>query len=183
MKNALMLALAIGVLAFPALAVPENITTGLYKVSFDIGLTRDDYNVTVPNPKETEQLSGAKETDYSVEIRNNTGLYRVMTITIKHFEEKFPIATGSDFKKGLSELYKNDPRFSGYISDVRTIDGANGAILNANIAVDSEHVLNVYEAVYQTVFDTQTIVEIISSYPWDEGTLQLLKTIHVEEVK
>ena len=180
---------SIAILAFlallitPCIAISDSVTTGPYKVSFDLGLKHSDYNVTVPSPTETEQLSGDKEIDYEILIRNYTGRLRGLSITVKHFEKALPLATGSDWKKSLDSLNKNDPRVYGYKSDLRTIDGADGAILNADIAMDSENIINSYQAVYQPVFDTtHTVVEIMSFYPWDEGTLQLLKTIHVEKI-
>ena len=39
-----------------------------------------------------------------------------------------------------------------------------------------------YDAVYQPTFDpSHTFVKIVTPCPWDEGTQQLLKTIHVEK--
>jgi hypothetical protein len=162
------------------ITVPDSVVTGPYKVSFDIGLTRNDYNVTISDPKVTEQLSGAKEIDYSFDITNDTGPFRHMTITTKHFEKERPILSGSDLKRGLMSVNANDPRISGFKSNERRIDGANGAVASYAAKVDSEHIFDLYQAVYQPMFDpTHTVVEIFSSYPWDEGTLKLLRTIHV----
>jgi hypothetical protein len=82
----------------------------------------------------------------------------------------------------LKEKYSDDPRISGLSSGTRTIDGASGAIASMTMRFDSDNVFDVYQATYQAPFDpAHTLVEIFSSYPWDEGTLQLLKTIHVEK--
>ena len=54
-------------------AVPDSVVTGPYKVSFDIGLARENYNVTVPAPVIDETLGGEKNTKYYVEIDNKTG--------------------------------------------------------------------------------------------------------------
>jgi hypothetical protein len=40
-----------------------------------------------------------------------------------------------------------------------------------------------YYIMYHAEFDPgHVLVEIMSYYPWDEGTLQLLKMIHVERI-
>lgn len=48
--------------------------------------------------------------------------------------------------------------------------------LNPDLVVDA------YAARYMSAFDPKhTGVDILSTYPWNGGTLQLLKTIHVEK--
>jgi hypothetical protein len=165
-----------------ALAKSDNVTTGPYRVSFDLGLTRDGYNVTINEPLKTEGLSGDKRTEYSVLIANETGLNRFATIRIKNFMTQLPITSGSGWEQALNSINSNDPRISGLRSDARTIDGVSGGIASYTTKLDSGTILDGFQVDYQPTFDpTHTVVEILSSYPWDEGTLQLLKTIHVEK--
>jgi hypothetical protein len=57
------------------------------------------------------------------------------------------------------------------------------AVSSETVKVNSELFIDGYHAVYQPGFDpAHTVVEIFSKYPWDYGTLQLLKTIHVEKI-
>ena len=62
----------------------------------------------------------------------------------------------------------------------RRIDGHDGAIGSGTLKeVGSGQEVDNYLVSYYP--SSTTKVTIISSYPWEEGTLQLLKTIHIEE--
>lgn len=131
--------------------------------------------------KTTEALSGNKRTEYSVTIVNKTGLNRIVGITIKRLENPIQIVSGDDWVQELNSLSSNNPRLSSVRTDARIIDNASGGITSFTIKLDSGLILDAFKADYQPVFDsTHIVVEIDSTYPWDEGTLQLLKTIHVE---
>ena len=62
----------------------------------------------------------------------------------------------------------------------RKIDGHDGAVVSGTSIMSGMEV-NTYVARYY--LSSTTIVDLMSSYPWDEGTLSLLKTIHVEKIK
>jgi hypothetical protein len=187
MRKHLIFAMVLATLSISSVvsAVPDSVVTGPYNVSFDIGLTRNDYNVTMPTPKATESLSGDKLTEYSIIIMNYSGSYRFIEIKIRHLEgAKVSTAmNGADFVEYLDSLYKNDPSISWFQSSTRTIDNSSGGIAQMKVIIDSKHIVEGYEAYYQTVLDPNTAVRIASFYPWDEGTLKLLKTIHVKQTK
>ncbi|NLI08246.1 MAG: hypothetical protein GX457_14315 [Thermotogaceae bacterium] len=43
--------------------------------------------------------------------------------------------------------------------------------------------MTIYFSLYYPVFDPEMLeIGIVSYIPWNEGTLQLLKTIHVEKI-
>ncbi len=173
--------IALLALLTPCIAVSDNVITGPYKVSFDLGLNKSDYNVTAQDPKETEELSGETGIDYSIDIANNTGL-RFATITIKYFTDETPVITGSIWKQVLDDSDGKDPRLFNYHSAVRNIDGASGAISSGTTELYSGVFIDAYYAIYQPRFDPKhVVVGIFSTFPWEEGTLQLLKTIHVEK--
>jgi len=174
-------------------AVPDSVVTGPYNVSFDLGLSSNDYKINIADPKTIETLNGAKGTDYSIEIRSTTDSFHSATITIRYFEEELPIATGSDLELGLKSVDKDNPNVSDFRSDTRTIDGARGAVASMRYKYESDifyaiyralfdpkDTIDLYHAGYQAPFDPMhTMVEITSYFPWDNGTLNLLKTIHV----
>lgn len=60
----------------------------------------------------------------------------------------------------------------------RNIDGFGGAVTSGNTRVNTGITFDAYVAM--CFISSTTNVGIVSTYPWDEGTLQLLKTIHVE---
>ena len=183
MKTIALISAAVVCLQIAAFAAPDSATTGPYNVSFDIGLPQDDYYLTVSDPMETETLGGDKRMEYSLYIRDNSSLNRFMMIKIKHLDagKDLPIVTGSDWEYILDSAYENDPACINYFSDKRTIDSADGAVASMTHVEDSK-TTDIYHALYQTTFDSNISVEIFSEYPWDGGTLQLLKTIHVEKI-
>ena len=105
-----------------------------------------------------------------------------MTISVVKLGEAVPGITGSAILQTLG-LLDSDPRISGYQSDIRTIDGSSGAIASGTFAATNDIYVTLYHAAYMLPSDpASTVVQIVSTYPWNGGTLQLLKTIHVEEV-
>ncbi len=187
-------------------AVSDSIAAGPYEVSFDIGLNRSDYRSVVDGPMTTETLGGYDITRYEILILNasNEAVYsqissidsaadliatkelRILTILITEFKEALPVVlTPTELKDMLEGILRGDPRVSDIRSDARAIDGVDGAVSSAvysfNPSLDGR--AEVYMALYPARFDSgQALVEIISYFPWDEGTLQLLKTISVQRV-
>jgi hypothetical protein len=61
---------------------------------------------------------------------------------------------------------------------LRIIDGSNGAIASGDFAGDK-----VYNAMYNVKTGPSPrhlVCSIFSDYPWEEGTLTLFKTLHIE---
>lgn len=164
----------------PCIASPDSVVTGPYNISFDLGVNRSDYNISMAAPKIVETLGGDERTDYSVDIIDRKDKSRTIKIFVKKTLEAGREATADVLETALELNNAGDSRISGFKTATRTIDGAGGAIASAyNNAASVE----VYLALYQPLFDpTHTLVELQSTYPWEEGTLQLLKTIHVEKI-
>lgn len=165
-------------------AVPDSVVTGPYKVSFDLGLPQGAYSVTENAPVMDETMGGDERAEYSVTISNKSTSNKFITISLISVKNlDLSLATSSIMEDVLRGNSADDPRISGFKSDSRIIDGMNGAIASMNMELDSGRVLSVYNAIYQAPFDPKaTMVNILSSYPWNEGTLQLLKTLHVEKI-
>jgi hypothetical protein len=162
-------------------AVPDSVVAGPYKVSFDIG-EPENYKIIVGDPQEVEQLNGEKQTEYRITILNYTG-YRGATILIRELGTKIPTIAGSDWELALRSLEGNDPRLSNFQSASREIDGSSGAVASAIQKFDTDVYIEGYHAIYPSPIDpASVVVEILSFFPWNEGTLNLLKTIHVEKV-
>jgi hypothetical protein len=47
-------------------AFPEDVTTGSYKVLFDMGLSQTSYRISIDDPKDSETITGIPKTDYIV---------------------------------------------------------------------------------------------------------------------
>ena len=51
-------------------AVLENVTTGSYKVLFDMGLSQLSYTISIDDPTDSETITGIPKTDYMINIHN-----------------------------------------------------------------------------------------------------------------
>jgi len=183
MRQIAFVLLATFLLSGLTVGVPDSVMTGPYRISFDLGLPHDVYSVNLDDPVIDETLGGVKREQYSITIMNDTGL-PFLTISVMKLGEAEPGITGSAILQTLDFLDSNDPRISGYQSDVRTIDGSSGAIASMTFAATGDIYYSLYHAVYALPSDpASTTVQIVSAYPWNEGTLELLKTIHVEELR
>jgi hypothetical protein len=169
-------------LATIASAVPDSVITGPYKISFDIGLTRNDYRVTVSTPLNTESLGGNKSIEYSIKMINNTGATRAAFISLYCYEDQQIILTPSELVGSFRDaLYDDNAR--NIDSATREIDGVSGAAASCDNYISNLGYVKTYLAEYYPAFDNLHIkCMIASTYPWDEGTLQLLKTIHIEKI-
>jgi len=182
MRQIAFVLLATFLLSGLTVGVPDSAITGPYRISFDLGLPHDVYSVDLDDPIIDETLGGVKRERYLITITNDTGL-SFLTISVIKLGEAVPGISGSAMLQALDSL-DSDPRISGFQSDIRTIDGTSGAIASGTFATTEDIYITLYHAVYMLPSDpASTIVQIVSTYPWNEGTLQLLKTFHVEELR
>lgn len=163
-------------LLLPCIAEPDSVTTGPYKVNFDLGLPKGAYTIEISDPKATETLAGNGNTRYHIEFTNKTGITRGGYISLTTYEDELIIPTSDELVRALRLA------FSKALIDVqaagRKIDGHNGAVVSGTSIISGVKV-DTYVARYY--LSSTTIVDLMSSYPWDEGTLSLLKTIHIEK--
>lgn len=167
----------LALLTVPCIAVPDTVTTGPYKISFDLGIPKEAYTVTVSDPKEKESLGGDKSIAYSIFIKNVTGITRIASIALTKQEIK-TFLTPEEMQMSMRS-YLPESGFTNLETSVREIDGKNGAIASGNQDISGLE-LKMYQASYYPCKDTMAFVQ--SSYPWEEGTLSLLKSIHIEKI-
>ncbi len=160
-----------------ASAFPDSVTTGPYKISFDLGLPKYAYTVVVSDPKEKESLWGDKSTEYVINIKNETGVSRIASMTLTKADIK-TFLTPDEMKQSM-RYYLPRVELTNIDTSDREIDGKKGAIMSGDLDVSGLE-MKIYQASYYPSKDTTAF--ITSSYPWYEGTLQLLKTIHVEKI-
>jgi hypothetical protein len=177
MKKISMILAALLCLPIMASAVPDSVTTGPYNISFDLGLPKDVYNVNVADPKEKESLGGEKSTEYVVNIKNDTGMTRIVMVTIT--EGTIGTVLLPDEMQASMLSYIRESGLKNIETSERDIDGKKGAIAAGDMYISGLNI-KMYQATYYPLKDT--LVFINSAYPWDEGTLSLLKTIHIEKI-
>jgi hypothetical protein len=157
------------------LAEKDSVITGPFNISFDMGFPKNSYKIEIDDPVEKEELSGEKSTNYEVTITNMTGYNRVAIIDVKVDEQDQVIPTPEEIKNLLyTALVIGD--YEEIQSAIREIDGIKGAISSGKFQGVDEH--QVFQAEWYYSNKLQTT--LTSSYPWEEGTLDLLKTIHIE---
>lgn len=166
------------------IAVPDSIITGPYNISFDLGLPDDTYVLLENDPVVEETLSGYNRTEYSIILANISDIYNFIKIYVISMGSKTPTqATSIMLEESLKKDYANDPSYFNFESGSRTIDNMPGAVASMESKSDSGQIKTVYVAAYLAPFDPRsTIVNILSLYPWNEGTLKLLKTIHIDKI-
>jgi hypothetical protein len=153
----------------PCLAEPDSVIAGNFNVSFDLGLPHNAYNIDIGEPEQWEGIWA----EY-IAILDNTLRYRIVAIAINEGE----VGTWEEMAAAIQPcLISND--FRNVESSKMIIDGKDGII----VAGDSYELgikIKTYFALYY--INNYTSISIISGYPWDEGTLQFLKTIHIEKM-
>jgi hypothetical protein len=162
MKRSFWLGLAVFLAIFilPTIAKPEHLALGSYSVSFDAGKELQDWNI---KKEDTETYSGEPQVVYSA-VSNNVIIY------IECSEEGTLLLTINDWRKESEEYLKT----LGILSTTypRVIDGHDGFVGETTSLYDLYFRAGWY-------LNDNTTIEVISYYPWNEGTLQLLKTINV----
>jgi hypothetical protein len=146
-----------------ASAVPYSVTAGPYNISFDLGIPHSSYQVTTNIRNET------KSSDYFVVINELKSDRSVIIYTTKYAEKQDTTSlSASSMEKTLNAL------FPSYIEvSSRIIDDKIGVVAKSPKIPETS-----YNALYYP--DEYSYTMIWSTYPWDEGTLQLLDTIHIE---
>lgn len=166
-----------------ASAENDSAVTGPYMVSFDLGIPKSAYNVSISPPKESESLSREKSIEYSLKITNESGLGRFAVIGIMRYEQDKSLPTGSDLANIINSVMIDWFDAGNIEVAAHKIDGADGEVGSGDVLISGIS-YKTFMAEFLPVIDRKHLmVYIDSSFPWDEGTLQLLKTIHVEKVK
>ncbi|MBP7069671.1 MAG: hypothetical protein KBA97_01210 [Methanothrix sp.] len=165
-------------LIMACMAEPDSVTTGPYKVTFDLGIPKEAYKVEVEDPETKESLSGDVSTKFEINLINKTGITRRANIALTSHEIDQVIPTQDELVPMLKiSLLELDGAYN-VDAAARKIDGHDGAAGSAT-GRSSGIEFTAFTAIYYP--SSTTTVTMFSAYPWDEGTLQLLRTIHVEK--
>jgi len=152
-------------LAYIASAEHISKTVGPYNVSFDLNGSGREINIT--GPIHSEYLDGEIYTYWDILINKD-----IVDIYIQKSEKT--TWDKLDWEKQIRDNH-NDYETPGHAT--RIIDGSRGGVAKIWQIGGNPH----YVAMYSPAVDPHSYVSIISYYPWDSGTLQLLKTIHIEK--
>lgn len=152
-----------------SLAEHESLIAGPYKISFDLNATHNA-NITETH---LETFSGTKYDTYTI-ILNNTNNFAF--ITAVHFSENISEDDHNveGFLRGF-DCHDITPPYE------RKIDNQTG-ILCVGVTPDGDimYATQYWPKLDMSCIKGETNVQIDSNYPWDDGTLAILNTIHVE---
>ena len=154
-------------------AKQESISAGPYNVSFNLS-TADPYYIKILQPAAKETYSGMPYTEYDIEINDTIPLKpglninRLVSIDISHFQGQEGFNAG-DIARSLEPYRAFITLYN------RTIDDKAGFLEVISI-------MGVNKFSFGYSLDSQTVVAVSSMFPWEEGTMDLVKTFHVEEV-
>jgi hypothetical protein len=170
LKITLALALIL-LLASTASARHEMVTAGQYVVSFDMNTT-DDYSIKAAGPVGSEHDS--RPIDYTISI---TGKSRSALVSISSEIQGTDISAVAE-KEAVQEAFdlfqaESDAQFSSL-----TIDGQDAALGVGNYSENTPIFIAVYHKGIRPL-NVLLKVMITSSYPWDDGTGGLLKSLKV----
>ena len=175
MKATIFALISIALLA-PCLAVPDFAVSGPYNISFDMGISKDYYKVIISDPEEEELLSGDEITAYRIGISRINTTWDLL-VTLSESNSTLPASTPAVFaqyaKKELSDMGATHIEIA-----ERVIDGTKCGIASGKWSLGE-----VYSARFSVKAahpSRHLVCAIFSSFPWDDGTLSLLKSIHID---
>ena len=153
--------LLMALMCIPAMSSADSTIVGSYNVSFDLGLSKASYNVSVNNSTDKDYFGGT----YSIGINQKKNNLKTTKILIND-DGSMPSA---DI---LSLLDKQNIKTSEIV-----IDGINSTLTTGDISLLGFKI-PYYEASYYPFEDTGVL--IISLLP-EKGT-KFLNTIHVKKI-
>lgn len=147
-------------------------TMGPYKVSFDLPIEVKT-NTSNTSIEYGETFGGIGYTRYHLKYKNLTDDDILAFLYIFHFNIGVDQSLDAEtYKTILDEIgYPENNNYN------REIDSYPGIVVVGD-GVHSIHMMFFWEY-YK---DNHTLVRGYSIMPWEEGTLQLLKTIHIEKI-
>jgi hypothetical protein len=139
-----------------------------------MGIPMASYKIEISYPAEPESHGGGNQTVYSVAIANanTTGKFRMASIQLIEYAETQIIPAPEEIKQELSRGSK-EIGASDIQSEVREIDGIMGAVSSGTASGNKAYLAEWYPS-------NKLRVILSSNYPWEEGTMDLINTIHIE---
>jgi hypothetical protein len=196
------LALLALLMVAPCLAEEQTTITGPYKISFDLGVPKASYSVNISAPQTAyssvprgiwsyigdgmyafEQLYTTSEVDhttYQINLTNNSNKERFVTIALKKYRRDQPSYSPNEIASIAKSLMEQMPAVHDVQESGRMVRGVNGGMASGKIGIGNGLIQDIYLVIY--IPDSRLTVTLVSTYPWDEGTHQLLKTIDVQKM-
>lgn len=180
-KRLVLVALLTACLAANVSAEEDSVIVGSYKVNFDLGMSGNPYTVTVAEPKTTSLLAGNISAKYEINIINDTGITRFAYIILTQYKEKQSIPSPEEMQIAMKQVIASQNHTNNVQASIRTIDGTQGAVASCEYTPFGFIIDAAMALYYPELGERKLECMITSTYPRNEGTSNLLKTIHIEK--
>jgi hypothetical protein len=156
----------------PVIAEEESIMADPYLLTFDLNIS-SNYSIGITPKEIKETYSGISYIYQKIVVSDieGNGWEPDLKIEISNFTETD--FTLDDLKSGYKS---NESTMVNTEIYNQTIDNKEGLLFVSTILG-----LNIFQLAY--FCDDSTLIWVDCRLPWDEGTLNLLKTIHIEKLK
>ncbi|VVB71945.1 Uncharacterised protein [uncultured archaeon] len=167
-----------------ATAIAENDSTvmGPYQISFDLSVSKESYIIS-PREETSHYDQGPIKYKLKIKIKNDTDSTHLMTLSLSKGGIDASL-TPKSMRMGMRESFLKAGLININTSE-GVIDGKWGAICTGvaqlkELKFLKPILIETYQVSYHPFNDTTAI--ITSTYPWNEGTMQFLKTLHIERI-
>lgn len=150
---------------------------GSYKLSFDLS-TADECRVVIAKPIYSATFSGILYTGYGAQVLQAGPPHNLITVVIMQY--KRPISLGSEVE-ATKRLLSDSGGCGKVVTAERVIDGHRGYLTNSSKCENGTRGFVAQYMLDGAKGSGEAECLIASTYPWEEGTLSLLNTIHIEK--
>jgi len=176
-------------LIIPCIAEPDSITAGPYKVSFDLGIPKEEYKVNVTHQDSsvaTIEIRTVHEIISYMYNRNKINRLGLLEIELLSFENESIYSKPDILKKSWEHFLSRgtingEPYYNKEVVE-REIDGYDGIVASATVPKSFRDSDNYWAEYYQSPTMRVMFFSAYRALEWKEGFLRLLDTIHVEEI-
>ena len=167
-----------------ALAVPDSVTAGPYKVSFDLGLLKDAYSISVSPPSEQVNNRGEKNIIYNIIIKYGFDIGPGITITETN-EGTLPTLEEllATCKLGYTDIGLKNNEFD---AGIRQMGGSQMVYIHLHkpgVKGMSDYWDWEYYPLAGTRISIFAFPEFNQSPEFMDATMHLVDTIHVEKME
>ncbi len=177
MRKYLIPALVLVALILSADAKPESFVLGPYKVSLDLNKT-EDHKVFIAKPIYSATFSGILYTGYGAQVIQTEPPHHLITVVIMQYKSLINLGPTDEITK---RLLSNNGGCKEVVTAKRIIDGHQGYLISSSKCQNDTQGFVAQYLLDEAKGLGKTECLIASTYPWDDGTSDLLKTIHIEK--
>jgi hypothetical protein len=164
-------------LILSATAKPESFSLGQYKVSFDLNRA-EDHEISIAKPMYSATFRDIPYVGYGAQIIQFEPQYNLITIVVMEYKSPINLESADETTK---RLLSNNGGCEEIMTSQYTIDGHQGYLTSSKKCQNDTQGFIAQYLLDGAKGSGSIECLIASTYPWNDGTLSLLKTIHIEK--